>query len=83
MPNSEFALGKGVLQSEVLGEVCVLEGGSSGQSFSRSLARSVSRSFRACLAGTFGAKRTSARISGQKSHASAQQKPAKIEGKSS
>ena len=39
---------KGFLQSEVLGEVSVLEGGSSGRSFSRSLRRSFPRSFQAC-----------------------------------
>ena len=45
----------GFLQSDVLGEVSVLEGGSSGRSFSRSLPRSFPRSFRPCFAGTFRA----------------------------
>ena len=40
---------KGFLQSEVLGEVSVLEGGSSGRSFSQS--------FRPCFAGTCRAKK--------------------------
>ena len=35
------SLSKGFLQSEVLGEVSVLEGGSSGRSFSRSLPSEV------------------------------------------
>ena len=43
------SVSKGALQSEVLGEVSVLEGGSSGRSFWRSLPRSFSRSFRACF----------------------------------
>ena len=54
---------KGALQSEVLGEVSVLEGGSSGRSFWRSLPRSFSRSFRACFAGTFRAKKHSKNFS--------------------
>ena len=37
----------GFLQSEVLGEVSVLEGGSSGRSFSRSLPRKFSTKFSA------------------------------------
>ena len=60
---------KGFLQSEVLGELSVLEGRSSG----RSLRRSLRRSFRACFAGTFRAKETSAKTSAQKSHDSARQ----------
>ena len=66
-------LSKGFLQSEVLGEVSVLEGGSSGRSFSRSLPRSFSRSFRPCFAGTFRAKKTSAKTSALNSHDPAQQ----------
>ena len=52
-----FSFSTGFLQSEVLGEVSVLEGGSSGRSFSRSLPRSFSRSFRPFFAGTFRAKK--------------------------
>ena len=51
------SLSNGFLQSEVLGEVSVLEGGSSGRSFSRSLPRSFPRSFRPCFAGTFRANK--------------------------
>ena len=53
-----FGLSKWFLQSEVLGEVCVLESGSSGaesgRSFWRSLGRSFWQSFRG--SGTFRAK---------------------------
>ena len=66
-------LSNGFLQSEVLGEVSVLEGGSSGRSFSRSLPRSFPRSFRSCFAGTFRAKKTSAKTSALNSHGPAQQ----------
>ena len=65
--------GKGFPQSEVLGEVCILEGGSSGRSFRRSLGRSFWRSFRACFAWTFRAINRSAKTSAQNSHGSAQQ----------
>ena len=61
-------LSKGFLQSEVLGEVSVSDGGSLG----RSLRQSFSRSFRACFAGTFRAKKTSAKTSALNSHGSAQ-----------
>ena len=64
---------KGFLQSEVLGEVSVLEGVSSGRSFLRSLRRSFPRSFWACFAGTFRPKKTSAKTSALNSHESAQQ----------
>ena len=64
---------KGFLQSEVLGEVSFLEGGSSGRSFPRSLPRSFPRSFRPCFAGTFRAKNTSAKTSALNSHGPAQQ----------
>ena len=47
---------KGFLQNEVVGEVCVLERGSSGRSFWRSLGRSFWLSFGAYFAGTFRAK---------------------------
>ena len=66
-------IGKGFLQSEVLGEVSVLEGGSLGRSFWRSLRRGFSRSFRAYFSGTFGETKTSAKTSAQNSHDSAQQ----------
>ena len=46
-----ISLRKGFLQSEALGEVYILEGGSLARSFWRSLGRS----FRACFAGTFRA----------------------------
>ena len=55
--HEHFPLAKGFCKSEVLGEVSVLEGGSSGRSFSRSLPRSFSRSFRPCFAETFRAKK--------------------------
>ena len=45
----------------------------SGRSLSRSLRRSFSRSFRACSAGTFRARKTSAKTSVQNSHDPAQQ----------
>ena len=64
---------RGFLQSEALGEVSILEGGSSGRSFCRSFPRSFSRSFQACLVGTFRARKTSAKTSAQNSHDSAQQ----------
>ena len=54
-----FNFGEGFLQSDVLGEVSVLEGGSWGRSFSRSLRRS----FRACFAGTFREKNFSKNFS--------------------
>ena len=74
VPLSAIGISKGFLQSEVLDEVSVLEGGgSSGRSFSRSLRRSFPRSFRACFAGTFRAKKTSAKTSAPNSHESAQQ----------
>ena len=66
-------LSNGFLQSEVLGEVSVLEGGSSGRSFLRSLPRSCPQSFRPCFAGTFRAKKTSAKTSAPNSHGPAQQ----------
>ena len=72
---------KGVLQSEVLDEVWVLEGGSLGRSFWRSLVRSFGRSFRACFAGTFRAEKTSAKTSAQNSHGSAQQNSRKFREK--
>ena len=65
-------ISKRFLQSEVLGEVSVSEGGSSGRSFSRSLRRGFSRKFRACFAGIFREK-TSAKTSALDSHDSAQQ----------
>ena len=52
-PVLESYVSKGFLQSEVLGEVSVLEGGSSGRSFSRSF----SQSFRPCFAGIFRANK--------------------------
>ena len=42
-----YLVSKGFLQSEVLGKVCALEGGSPGRSFCRSLGRSFWWSFRA------------------------------------
>ena len=56
-----------------MGEVSVLEGGSSGRSFSRSLPRSFSRGFWPCFAGTFRAIKTSAKTSALNSHDPAQQ----------
>ena len=69
----QFSISKESLQSEVLGEVSVLEGGSSGRSFARSLPRSFSRSFRPCFAGTIRAIKTSAKTSALNSHDPAQQ----------
>ena len=66
-------ISKVFLQSEVLGEVSVLDWGSSGRSFSRSLRRSFSRSFRACFAWTFRANENFAKTSALNSHDSAQQ----------
>ena len=60
-------ISKGFLQSEVLGEVSVLEGGSSGRSFRRSF----SRIFRACFVGIFRAKKLQLKNSAQQSHDSA------------
>ena len=64
---------KGVQQSEVLAEVSVLEGGSSGRSVWRSLRGSFSRSFRACFAGTFRQKKLQQKHQPKNSHDSAQQ----------
>ena len=69
----EITFSKGFLQNEVFGEVSVLEGGSSGRSFSRSLPRSFSRSFRPCFAGTFRAKKNFSKTSALSSHDPAQQ----------
>ena len=68
-----ITFGKGFLQSEVLGEVSVLEGGSLPRSFSRSLPRSFSRSFRPCFAGTFRAEKNFSKTSALNSHDPAQQ----------
>ena len=69
---SEY-ISKGALQSEVLDEVSVLEGGQFGAKFSAKFAAKFFTKFSGLFCWSIQSKKTSARTSAQNSHDSAQQ----------